>query len=47
MSKSPRIIIIIAISCRPYVQMAKNAGYDVVAIDAFADEDLKLAADDV
>jgi len=27
--------------------MAKNAGYDVVAIDAFADEDLKLAADDV
>jgi len=37
-------IIIAAIASRPYVQAAVAAGFDVVAIDAFADVDLQKLA---
>jgi uncharacterized protein len=34
-------IIIAAIACRPYVKAAVACGYEVVAIDAFADDDVR------
>jgi len=37
-------VIIAAVSARPYVQAARAAGYDVIAIDAFADVDTQSAA---
>ena len=40
-------IIIAAISSRAYVQAAANAGFEVIAIDAFADCDTQLAAKQV
>jgi uncharacterized protein len=38
------IIIIAAISSRPYVQAAVDAGFDVIAIDAFIDQDTQEEA---
>jgi predicted ATP-grasp superfamily ATP-dependent carboligase len=38
------IIVIAAISSRPYVKAAVEAGYDVVAIDAFLDQDTQVMA---
>lgn len=38
------IIVIAAISSRPYVKAAVDAGYDVVAIDAFLDQDTQALA---
>ena len=37
-------VIIAAIAARPYVQAAANAGFQVLAIDLFADEETRLAA---
>lgn len=38
------IIIIAAISSRPYVKAAVDAGYDVIAIDAYLDQDTQSMA---
>jgi uncharacterized protein len=37
-------LIIAAIACRPYVKLAAEAGYQVIAIDAFADIDTQRLA---
>lgn len=34
-----KTLVIIAISSRPYVKAAKDAGFDVIAVDAFVDQD--------
>lgn len=39
-------VAIIALSARPYVQLAKLAGWRVLAVDAFADCDTQASADD-
>lgn len=38
-------IIVAAIACRPYVKAAVACGYTVVAIDIFADDEVKMLAD--
>ena len=38
------VIFIAAISSRPYVKAATEAGFEVIAIDAFADDDTKRLA---
>lgn len=38
------IVVIAAISSRPYVEAAVNSGFDVIAIDAFADQDTQQLA---
>jgi uncharacterized protein len=40
-------VAIIALSARPYVQLAKSAGWQVVAVDAFGDKDTQECADTV
>ncbi len=40
-------VIIAAVSARPFVKAASMAGYDVVAIDVFADADTQRAASEV
>ena len=37
-------LIIAAITSRPYVKAAVDAGFEVVAIDAFADKDVQKLA---
>jgi predicted ATP-grasp superfamily ATP-dependent carboligase len=39
-----KILIIAALCARPYVQAAAKAGYQVIALDAFDDEDTRQAA---
>ena len=40
----PKKLIIAAVCARPFVQGAARAGYEVAALDAFADEDTRRAA---
>ena len=40
----PKKLIIAAVSARAFVQAAVRAGHEVVALDAFADEDTRRAA---
>ena len=40
----PKKLIIAAVCARPFVQAAARAGYEVAALDAFADEDTRRAA---
>jgi len=37
--QSKDVLIVAAIACRPYVKLAVEAGYQVIAIDAYADVD--------
>jgi len=39
-----KTLVIIAISSRPYVKAAKDAGFDVIAVDAFVDQDTQAMA---
>ncbi len=45
MPTSANKVAIIALSARPYVQLAKLAGWQVVAVDAFGDKDTRKWAD--
>lgn len=47
LTSSKKTLIIVAISSRPYVQAAVAAGFDVVAIDCFADVETKKVAKSV
>lgn len=40
----PQKLIIAAVSARPFVQAAAAAGHDIIALDAFADQDTRRAA---
>ena len=42
--QSSDVLIIAAIACRPYVKLAVEAGYQVIAIDAYADVDTQKLA---
>lgn len=39
-----KTLIVIAISSRPYVKAARDAGFDVIAVDAFVDADTQAMA---
>lgn len=39
-----KTLVVIAISSRPYVKAAKDAGFDVIAVDAFVDADTQAMA---
>jgi len=37
--KNNKKIVVASVSARPFVQAAVTAGYEVIALDAFADRD--------
>lgn len=44
LTQNRKTLVIAAITSRPYVQAAVNAGFDVISIDGFTDEDTKHLA---